>query len=261
MIKLIATDIDGTLVDSDKQLPANFTDVINKLKTKNIRFTVASGRSYAALKEMFSNLLNDLTFICDNGAYIVDRGSLLSISVIDNKTVTQVVKFCAENKLTAILCGKNGTWHSSNKTNEHKEVSQYYTNQVKTDDLLNCNDEIFKIAVFEENGIENSGYPKLYEKFGQDLNVQISGRYWCDIMNKGITKGEALKSIQKSLGVEYRETMAFGDYLNDISLLENAYYSFAVANAHPKLKEISNFTTGSNNDNSVMKEIIKYCLI
>ena len=78
-------------------------------------------------------------------------------------------------------------------------------------------------------------------------------------MNKGITKGEALRTLQNRLGVRYEDTMAFGDFLNDKELLENAYYSFAMENSHEEIKKTANFTTGSNNDNSVMKEIEKYC--
>ena len=69
-----------------------------------------------------------------------------------------------------------------------------------------------------------------------------------------------LKTLQKNLDVKYEETMAFGDFLNDDELLKNAYYSFAMSNAHPTIKETANFLTGSNNENSVMKEIRKYCL-
>ena len=259
MIKLIASDMDGTLLDDEKNLPPNFYDIIDKLFEKNIRFAVASGRSFAALKPLFNKYLDELTFICDNGAYIYDKGKLAYVSVIPKETVREISAFCEELGLTVLLCGKNGTWHNAKTDAQHEEIAKYYINQNSIDNICQCEDDIFKIAVFEENGIEQDGYRKLSTRFGKDCTVQLSGFYWCDIMNKGITKGEALRTLQNRLGVRYEDTMAFGDFLNDKELLENAYYSFAMENSHEEIKKTANFTTGSNNDNSVMKEIEKYC--
>ena len=170
--------------------------------------------------------------------------------MLPKDTVKEAVRFCDKLGLTVLLCGKNGTWHNSRNDSQHQEIASYYVNQVKMEDLTLVNDDIFKIAVFEESGIENDGYCKLEERFGENFNVQLSGKYWTDIMNKGVTKGTALRTIENRIGVRYEETMAFGDYLNDVDMLNNSYYSFAM----------SNFMTGSNNDNSVMKEIEKHCL-
>lgn len=260
MIKLIATDMDGTLLDDNKQLPANFDSVVRRLFDKKIRFVISSGRSYCTLKDQFSDYLDDMTFICDNGAYVVDKGALLSVSVLPKETVRDVVSFCRYMGLTVLLCGKNGTWHNAKKESHNKEVQSYYINQVQMDDLTLVDDDIFKIAIFEESGIENDGYVKLSQRFGDDFNVQLSGKYWTDVMNKGVTKGTALRTIENRIGVRYEETMAFGDYLNDVDMLNNSYYSFAMSNAHESVKKVANFMTGSNNDNSVMKEIEKHCL-
>ncbi|WP_418852393.1 HAD family hydrolase [Ruminococcus sp.] len=260
MIKLIATDMDGTLLDDNKQLPKNFDNIVKRLFNKNIRFVISSGRSYCTLKKQFSEYLDDMTFICDNGAYVVDKGKLLSVSVLPKETVKEVVRFCREHDLMVLLCGRNGTWNNAKNESQNKEVRSYYVNQVKMEDLTLVDDDIFKIAVFEESGIENDGYSKLKERFGENFNVQLSGKYWTDIMNKGVTKGTALRIIENRIGVRYEETMAFGDYLNDVDMLNNSYYSFAMSNAHESIKKVANFMTGSNNDNSVMKEIEKHCL-
>lgn len=76
-------------------------------------------------------------------------------------------------------------------------------------------------------------------------------------MNVGVTKGRGIEVLQQRLGASYESTMAFGDYLNDIEMLNSAYYSYAMENAHPLVKNTANFHTGSNEDFSVMKEINK----
>lgn len=260
MVKLIATDLDGTMLDDEKKIPANFDEILRKLSDRKIRFAVSSGRSFCTLKKQFENYLDDLIFICDNGAYVFDKGHMVSTSVLPHDAVVNIIRFCENLGLTVLLCGKNGTWHNAKKQAHHDEIASYYVNQVHLDDLTSFDDDIFKVAVFEEDGIENNGYKKLSAKYGDYFNVQLSGKFWVDIMNQGVTKGSALHNLQNRLGVNYEETMSFGDYLNDIEMLENSYYSFAMENSHSLVKKTANFSTGSNNDNSVMVEIEKLCL-
>lgn len=84
----------------------------------------------------------------------------------------------------------------------------------------------------------------------------VSGKYWLDIMNKNINKGNALEKLQNALNITPQQTMAFGDYMNDIEMLKNSKYSYAMKNAHPSVKEAASFEACSN-DNFGVLEIIK----
>ena len=260
MIKLIATDLDGTMLDDSKRLPENFDTVMHDLNSRNIRFAVSSGRSFCTLKKQFDRYLNDLIFICDNGAYVYDKGEVVSMSVLPDDAVRNMVRFCLKNDLVVLLCGKRGTWHNGEDEATLTEIRKYYLNEKHLDDMLSFDDEIFKVAVFNEDGFSNAQYEALSDCFADRCNVLLSGSHWVDIMNKGVSKGSALSTICNRFGVGYNEVMAFGDYLNDVDMLNCAYYSFAMSNAHSTVKQVANFITGSNNDNSVMKEVKKYCL-
>ncbi len=260
MIKLVATDIDGTLLDDKKQLPDDFDEVINLLHERGITFAISSGRSYTALSVQFEKYLDKISFICDNGAYIVHNGEIISISIIEKKTVDEIVKYCNELGLDVLLCGKNGTYHSIKKKTLNDEVNRYYINQVYLDNIYECRDDIFKIAVFEEGGIEHHGNPLLKERFGKNINVALSGVYWTDLMNQNISKGMAIKVLQKRIGAGFNESAAFGDYLNDIEMLQSVYYSYAMSNAHQLCKDTARFVIGSNNEQSVTKQIKKLIL-
>lgn len=128
MIKLIATDIDGTLVNDEKELPPDFMEVISMLEKKDIHFAIASGRSYTALENQFGDIADRISFICDNGAYIVENGKLTSSSVIPKNTVDGVVRVCEKCGLIPLLCGQHGTYYSSESVEYTKEVARYYTN-------------------------------------------------------------------------------------------------------------------------------------
>lgn len=255
MIKLIATDIDGTLVNDEKLLPPDFENIIELLDKKRIAFAVSSGRSYAALIDQFDFIADKICFICDNGSYIVDKGKVVSRSVIPVKAVNEIIKVCLENDLCPLLCGENGTYYSTKSVEYEREVARYYNNTVYLESLYDCTDNIFKIAIYGKDGIEKKGLSVLENSFGDSLTVSLSGYYWVDIMNPGINKGRGIQILQNKLGASYEETMAFGDYLNDIEMLEHAYYSFAMENAHPLVKKTANFSTGTNNEFSVTKEI------
>ena len=260
MIKIVATDMDGTLLDDDKKLPDNFEDVITDLSRRKINFVISSGRSFNVLKKQFEHHLKDLTFICDNGAYIVIGGEVVYTSIIDREVVMNVIDYCEAKGYTVILCGKKGAWHNASDAKQDQEIAQYYICQTYLDDLHDCDDEIFKIAIYNGDGFTGAQYEALGDEFAENCTAALSGSNWIDLMNKGISKGSALSRICNRLGVGYNEVMAFGDYLNDVDMLDCAYYSFAMSNAHSSVKKVANFITGSNNDNSVMKEVTKYCL-
>ena len=79
-----------------------------------------------------------------------------------------------------------------------------------------------------------------------------------DFMNIGVNKGTAIERIQEAYDITYDETMAFGDYLNDYEMMQSCKYSYAMGNAHPKLKEISNYQAKSNDEDGVMEVIKEY---
>ena len=129
------------------------------------------------------------------------------------------------------------------------------------EDLTLVDDDIFKIAVFEESGIENDGYSKLEERFGENFNVQLSGKYWTDIMNKGVTKGTALRTIENRIGVRYEETMAFGDGGNDISMLRHAGIGVAMGNAKEDVKASANYVTTSVDEDGIANALKHFGVI
>lgn len=261
MIRLIATDMDGTLLDDEKKMPEEFGDVIAQLKVNKIDFAVASGRSYATLKEQFCPYLDDMTFICDNGAYVVKKQQIVDLSIIKTTELKELIEVCRSFDAKILLCGMNGTYHEYfGSENQEKEIAQYYVNQVLVEDNLNVEDDIFKLAIYDEQGAENHAYVILKQHFGDRFQYQASGKFWVDIMNPGVNKGTALIKLQKDMHITREETMAFGDYLNDYELLAEAGESFAMANAHDRIKQIAKHQTYSNNENGVIRAIKQYVL-
>ncbi|MCD7731574.1 MAG: Cof-type HAD-IIB family hydrolase [Oscillospiraceae bacterium] len=261
MIKLIASDMDGTLLNDEKELPPDFFLILDRLCSENIHFVIASGRSFSSLKINFEGHLDKLDFICDNGAYVVVNGELVSMSILDKSSLREMLEVCRSLKeTTPVLCGVHGTYFERTSDEFFNEVSRFYLNYTCVDDIRTVDDDIFKVAVCDTLNPQNNSYPVISGKFGESFTVAVTGPKWIDIMNRGINKGAALKSIQCELNIPRSETMTFGDYFNDTELLLAADYGFVMENAHPDMFSFGKYRAKSNNDFGVTKAIREYVL-
>lgn len=256
MIKLIASDMDGTLLTEDKNFPPDFFEILQKLKNKNVYFTAASGRSCYSLKKIFVPNHNDIYYISDNGAYISGKDIDIVNYPLTSKEVDTVLKELLKiEDIQIILCGKNKAYFINSKDEYLKDVTVYYVTYECIEALQKIDDEILKIAVFDPKGSAVYSFPKIENKLPKNLTGIISAQNWFDIMNKNVNKGAALELLQKHLKVTFDETMAFGDFDNDIEMLKNAKFSYAMANSSDKVKKCALYQAECNNSFGVIKAI------
>lgn len=257
MIKLVITDMDGTLLNDKKEVPAEIYDLILKLKARGVTFVAASGRQYFNLVDSFEPIKEEIYYIAENGAYILKGSEELSICELPKPLIEKLLDIAEQiPEVYPILCGKGKAYVTSDEERVITQVRKYYTRYEVIDDLHTVDSEIFKIAFLDFINSEENVYP-YYLPFTDQLQISVSAREWMDVMVKGVNKGEAVKKLQKLLGVKKSETMIFGDFLNDYEMMQEADYSYAMANAHPKLKEVCNYECPSNNDNGVVETIKK----
>lgn len=257
MIKLVITDMDGTLLNDKKEVPAEIYDLILKLKARGVTFVAASGRQYFNLVDSFEPIKEEIYYIAENGAYILKGSEELSVSELPKPLIEKLLDVAEQiPEVYPILCGKGKAYVTSDEERVITQVRKYYTRYEVIDDLHTVDSEIFKIAFLDFINSEENVYPH-YLPFTDQLQISVSAREWMDVMVKGVNKGEAVKKLQKLLGVKKSETMIFGDFLNDYEMMLEGDYSYAMANAHPKLKEVCNYECPSNNDNGVVETIKK----
>ena len=259
MIKLIATDMDGTLLNSKKEFPNELFDVIDQLHKQNIKFSVASGRQYYTLLKDFELVKDEMIFICENGALVFDQGENIFCDSLSYESIVQLIEIIRKiEHAYPILCGVKSAYIENSTEAFEKNVAMYYARFERVNDLLEVakNDRICKIAIFDTRDAQTNTYKHL-ASLSETFKVSLSGHEWVDIMNLSVNKGEAIRLIQKKYDISYEETMAFGDYLNDYEMMKSCYYSYAMKNAHEDLKEICRFEAPSNDENGVIKTIKK----
>lgn len=256
VIKLIATDMDGTLLDSKGKLPKDFNEVYLRLKEKGILFGVASGRQYFTLADNFSAIKDEILFIAENGAYIMYKGEQLAVHCLEENLAYELIEKARSLKEDAflILSTSEGAFVESNDPRFIKELEKYYVKYTVVEDLLQVKGELLKVTICDFKGAEERSHQVMAD-YREKVQVCVAGEIWLDMMAKGINKGTAIKDIEDKLGLDEEEIMVFGDYLNDLEMVKRVKYSYAVANAHPLIKEAAYGEVESNDDYGVIKKI------
>lgn len=133
-------------------------------------------------------------------------------------------------------------------------MQKYYARLEIVDDLDAVDDQVLKLAIYDFDGGEEHT-AVAFADLRETHQVVVSGLHWVDIMNATVNKGVALRNLQAALGVTPAQTAAFGDYLNDLELLQAADWSYAMADAHPDVAAVARHRAPSNADAGVVTVI------
>ncbi|MGW5126063.1 Cof-type HAD-IIB family hydrolase [Streptomyces sp. NPDC004069] len=260
-IRLIVTDMDGTLLDDAKRLPAGLWPTLAELRRRGVLFSPASGRQYATLAEQFTGHDEGMVFIAENGTYVVRDGVELSSDPLDPAVAARLVGAVRDlvargADVGAVVCGKRSAYVERTDEAFLAEVRKYYVRHRIVPDAAAVDDDIIKVALFDFGSAERTTAPAL-APFAATHQVVVSGEHWVDVMNRTADKGAALRRLQRDLGITPAQTLVFGDYLNDLEMLDAAEWSFAMANAHPEVIGRARHLAPSNNDNGVLRTIAR----
>lgn len=257
MIRLIATDLDGTLLDDHKNIHPSYWDIHEQLSQQGVLFIAASGRQYFKLQEQFHRVENDIIFLAENGTYVIYKGEEIMVNELPLANARHFIeKGRGVPDTDVILCGKTSAYVESRYEPFLKDASNYYRKLQIVDDLTRVDDTILKVTLWDHKNAEFNAYPH-FKEYEDDFKIAVAGDVWLDITHKTASKGTAIEKVQKKFGISQQDTLIFGDYLNDLDMMGVGYHSYAMKNAHPKILEISRFTTRFDNNNNGVVETIK----
>lgn len=261
MIKLVVSDIDGTLVpDGSHEINQEIFSVIRQLKEKGVQFVAASGRQFISMKRLFEPVAEDILYITDGGTIVRDCHHIMDCSVMEEQDVKKITEdILTVEDCDVILCGKESVYVMDEKT----EMSCWLKDSYHFDltEIKNLNekfpDEMVKVSMYHKNDAEHMAEQLLIPNWGDKYQISCAGVMWMDCTNKDANKGTALQYLQKKLHISKEETMVFGDNLNDIEMLQEAYYSVAIGNAREEVKKAARFVADTNVNDGVLKELKK----
>ncbi|MET8768651.1 Cof-type HAD-IIB family hydrolase [Streptomyces sp. NPDC004658] len=260
-IRLIVTDMDGTLLDDAKRIPDGLWPMLAELRRRGVLFSPASGRQYATLFRQFEDVAEGMVFIAENGTYVVRDGVELSSDPLDRSVAAGVARTARRlvadgADVGAVVCGKRAAYVERTDEAFLAEVRKYYVEHRIVEDVTAVDDEVIKVALFDFGSAEHTTAPALAE-FAATHQVVVSGEHWVDVMNRTADKGTALRGLQRAFGITPAQTMVFGDYLNDLEMLDAAEWSFAMAGAHPEVIRRARHLAPSNNEDGVLRTVAR----
>jgi len=256
MIRLIVTDLDGSLLNDNKEISEDFWEVEKALHENGITFSVASGRPLHNIVMEFDAIKERTYFISDNGSYIVYRDEELLVLPLSKEIINEFVAVSRGiEKVYPVLCSKHMAFLEDDDEELLNVALQYYQEYEIVERLEDVTEPVLKISMCDFGDPHTNSYPH-FKKYENDYKVAVAGTRWLDITGFDADKGKAVKRLQQKLGISYDETMVFGDYLNDLQLMKAGKYSFAMKNAQPEIIKAANFvTTFDNNEDGVVKTI------
>ena len=262
MIKLIVTDMDGTLLNDEHQIHPDFWDIEKELSNKGIMFSVASGRQFYNLESKFERIKDRMLFFAENGTYVVYKGKEIYLNPLKREDANKFIEIGRNLEHTQlILCGKNSAYIETEDKNFYKEINKYYERLEIVEDLTKVDDTVLKVTLCNFNGVEENTFHH-FNDYKNDFKVAIAASVFIDITSLSANKGNAIIGLQKELNISPEETLVFGDYLNDLEMMQNAKFSYAMKNAHPQIISASKFITSfDNNENGVLRTIAELGLL
>lgn len=265
--KLILCDLDGSLLDSNKRIDSDIIDVIEKLKTKGIKFSIVSGRNNFAIKEIVDELNIDYPYICNNGAIIYKNDRAIHINAIKNDDLREIIDLLYEYNMDFVFDTKDKVICHRLNTNNN-ELTVYINRLAKHFDFVfdfNRQElydlEPLKITLIDDDinrikeiqAIINQKYTNTKCNQSEDSIFVIS-----DINNN---KGQGISWLAQYLNISLKDIMVFGDNYNDKTMLEKAGYGILMQNANEDLKVTAKYITKYDNNHHGISRFIKENLL
>ncbi|RSD28183.1 Cof-type HAD-IIB family hydrolase [Mesobacillus subterraneus] len=256
MSKIVFFDIDGTLLDHDKNLPASAKEAIGLLKENGVFVAIATGRA----PFMFESLRKELdidSFVSFNGQYVVFEGEAIYKNPLNGEKIENLY-LKAEEKGHPVVFMNHRTMKSSVKHHEYIEMSLGGLKfaHPEHDHTFYVDRDLYQTLLFCEEGAE--GY---YLEAFPEFKLIRWHPYSVDILPAGGSKAEGIKKMIERLGFKTEDVYAFGDGLNDLEMLETVGTGVAMGNAVPELKELANMVTKDVDDNGIWHGLKKLNLI
>lgn len=258
MIKLIATDMDGTWLNDHQDYDHTmFEREFKEMQARGIQFVVASGNQHANLLTRFPGIEDKIYFVAENGALVAKGKQILHVEALNDQVYGVLVKIANECPYPAIVMGLVSAYVKSSESPAYvKEMRKYVEHLEIVDSYKQIHDKIFKLSLNvppDEMPIVLSNLKQKYPEIGFVSGAADS----IDMQTKGMNKAVGLKYLSQKLGIKPNEMVAFGDSGNDVGMLKYAGRSFATGTALKEAKMAADQIIGSCNDSAVQKEILK----
>ena len=256
-IKLIATDMDGTLLDPKGQVDLpRLEKILDQLEERNIRFVIATGNEIHRVRQLLGHLTDRVVLIVANGARIFENDQLIQYHTWDDQVVDKALKFfkdreCQDQFVVTSMNGgfvKKGTVFTElDKFMTPEMIELLYKRMNFVDELqTDLFGGVLKMSLVVGEERSDTVLQEINQLFNGHVQAVSSGYGCIDILQEGIHKAWGLQELLKRWDIKSQEIMAFGDSENDVEMLELAGIAYAMENADDKAKAVATALAPAN---------------
>lgn len=267
MYKLIACDLDGTLLDDQNNLPENNIVAIRKLTARGIRFVIATGRGFKFVERILTSVglqqkENEYS-ISFNGAVVTENkdNQIIYFAGFTFAEARALFEFGKKIDICTFICTTDDIYYYNIDPIEQK----HYTDQNVTikeilpdDDISFLQNAMITKVMFQNPDMEylHKVAKELNDSFGATISTSFSSNRYIEINKSGVDKGIALSWLADSLKIPLAEIMTVGDSHNDLTMFQRSGYTVSPANAVNEIKEISDYNSPYDNNDGILEDIL-----
>jgi Cof subfamily protein (haloacid dehalogenase superfamily) len=260
-IKLIAIDLDGTLLTSSKVIADRTAGALRCLPPE-VQIIISSARPPRSVRRFYQSLQLKTWQINYNGALIWDEPSQRAVyhCPMQGELVRRIIDLSRDMfEEVLVSCEVMDRWH----TDRFDETYTTETGRLFKPDVIApyetfCNQPITKLMLLGEPKILMRLEPLLLEQFGNDVTIVQTDKDLLQIMDRNVSKATALQMTARHYGVNKENIMAIGDAPNDVGMLQLAGVAVAMQNAHPVVKSVAHWIAPSNDEDGVHAALVKF---
>lgn len=255
-VKLIASDMDGTLLDENGQVPPETFDLILALRERGVRFVASSGRRRDRLCDFFSPVKDHMDFVASNGAQVFADGVQIDREVYSHLAIRRLAKTVAMfPNMHLALFDRTKSYLLDDEDKFVREVDKDLPNVERIYELPSPQVSIIKASIFCDDGNVMDNAYVLQRELGGLFTFAPSGSSYIDAMQPGISKASGIAQVMEYHGIDASEVMAFGDAMNDYEIIRFVGTGCAMANGRPALRAVADRVIGSNVEHAVQSEM------
>lgn len=258
LIRLIASDMDGTLLDEHSEVSPETYDLILALREKGVHFAASSGRRFDRLCQFFAPVRDKMDFVAANGAQVYVDGELVDREVFSHLGIRRLAKTVGKfESLHMALFDDEKSFLLDDEDKFVREIDKDLPNAERIWYLPGPDVSILKISIYCEDGHVMDYAYALSRELGDEFLFAPSGTHWIDALQRGVNKATGIEQVMAHHGITRDEVMAFGDSMNDYEIIRFVGTGCAMANGRPALKAVANRVIGYNYDQAVQGEMRK----
>jgi len=260
--KLFVTDMDGTLLNSQRKISAGVKAAIKKAVDAGVIFTIATGRMHVSALPFVKELGVNVPVITYNGALIKTiNGEEIFASYLDRKLVEDLVAFAESKQLHIQVYSDDKLYYR-----KENEQSAFYRNAAGVDgypvgdDLPKYMNKVPKLLIVANNPEEaDRAVEEISERFGDKIVAVKSTQIYIELIKPGINKASAIKQLAEKYNISMDEVLAIGDSNNDLTMIEAAGFGVAMGNANENVKKTASYEVADCDHDGIAEAVERFC--